>query len=385
MVEKNEYNLSEILNMKADLKNNSILKYQFLNLKQEIDNKILTLKYSVVDKELLPHGSNKNDYYSIGIYAWPNKNSIDGIPWTLDDCKANPYVKTYATDSIRIENFCNDIMILTTLFLIYEDHSYLDKIEELLVIWFIDENTKMNPHMNYAQAIPGICSGRGIGLIDARHFIKLIDYLSILDKKKLIDSTILRELKVWFSDFILWMENSVNGKEEEQALNNHGSWYEAELTTFARFVEDYDKVLSRKDIFINKVTAQFEENGNQPYEVKRKKAWHYFIFNLEAIFISYRNIESIQASSLSNIKEILKNSSSFMLNKMEFLNTWENKEDLDFFDDILRTKKILPIFNEMSKENIFSNAKINNLKNIYNITDLELLFNTQNDYIVLFK
>lgn len=74
-----------------------------------------------------------------------------------------------------------------------------------------------------------------------------------------------------------------------------------------------------------------------------------------------------------------------MLNKMEFLNTWENKEDLDFFDDILRTKKILPIFNEMSKENIFSNAKINNLKNIYNITDLELLFNTQNDYIVLFK
>lgn len=385
MIKKSEYNLNEILRIKNELNFNLVLKSQILNLKKEMDDKITTLKYSVVEKELLPHSLNKHDYYSIGIYAWPNKTGIDGMPWIIDDCKANPYVKTFATDSIRIENFCNDIMILTTLYLIYEDFSYLSKVNELLKIWFVDKETRMNPNMDYAQAIPGVCTGRGIGLIDARHLIKVIDYITVLENKDLIEFGILKKIKEWFKEFIFWMEHSSNGKEEEEALNNHGSWYEAELTTFALFTGDYEKVLSRKDIFINKIKAQFEGNGNQPHEIKRKKAWHYFIFNLEAIFISYRNIETLQPKSLLNIQNVLKKTTTFMLDKMEDLNTWENKEDLDFYNDDLRIKKILPILSEMSKENIFSDIRFDELKKICNITDIEILFNTQNDYIVLFK
>ncbi|MGL5613463.1 hypothetical protein, partial [Cetobacterium sp.] len=107
--------------------------------------------------------------------------------------------------------------------------------------------------------------------------------------------------------------------------------------------------------------------------------------NLEAIFISYRNIETLQPKSLLNIQNILKKTTTFMLDKMEDLNTWENKEDLDFYNDDLRIKKISPILSEMSKENIFSDIRFDELKKICNITDIEILFNTQNDYIVLFK
>ena len=37
-----------------------------------------------------------------------------------------------------------------------------------LRVFFLDPETAMNPHLNYGQAIPGRCEGRGIGLIDTR-------------------------------------------------------------------------------------------------------------------------------------------------------------------------------------------------------------------------
>jgi hypothetical protein len=32
----------------------------------------------------------------------------------------------------------------------------------------------MNPHLNHAQAIPGVCDGRFLGIIDTIHLLKVV-------------------------------------------------------------------------------------------------------------------------------------------------------------------------------------------------------------------
>ena len=47
------------------------------------------------------------------------------------------------------------------------------KAVELLNVFFLDEYTRMNPHLLYAQAIPGRTKGRGIGIIDTLHLAEV--------------------------------------------------------------------------------------------------------------------------------------------------------------------------------------------------------------------
>ena len=38
----------------------------------------------------------------------------------------------------------------------------------------------MNPHLKYGQAIPGKIDGRAIGIIDARHLIRILDSVNLI-------------------------------------------------------------------------------------------------------------------------------------------------------------------------------------------------------------
>lgn len=44
---------------------------------------------------------------------------------------------------------------------LYNDRKYIDHAEKLLTLWFLDEDTKMNPHLEYGQAIQGRTTGGG--------------------------------------------------------------------------------------------------------------------------------------------------------------------------------------------------------------------------------
>ena len=64
---------------------------------------------------------------------------------------------------------------------VIRDGQPIEQAEEFLKVWHLNEETYMNPHLEYGQSIPGICTGRGIGLIDTSGSYRIFDAIGILE------------------------------------------------------------------------------------------------------------------------------------------------------------------------------------------------------------
>jgi hypothetical protein len=150
--------------------------------------------------------------------------------------------------------------------------------------WFLDPATRMNPNLNFAQAIKGVNTGRGAGLIDTRHYVKVIDAIGLLQDSKYWSAADQQGMVKWFGDFLDWMQTSPVGKDEMAALNNHGAWYDAQRLSMALFTGN--KELAKK-IVINaqdRLDKQMDNDGKFPKEMERTISLHYTAFVMNAFF-----------------------------------------------------------------------------------------------------
>ena len=127
--------------------------------------------YSVMDKDIIPPSGDKHDYISQGPYWWPDTTKPDGLPYIRRDGVVNPEREKF-TDRRNLSNLLEATDFLSKAYYFSEDEKYATKIIELLQVWFLNDATKMNPHLEYGQGIPGITEGRGIGRAIALHFAR---------------------------------------------------------------------------------------------------------------------------------------------------------------------------------------------------------------------
>lgn len=67
---------------------------------------------------------------------------------------------------------------------------------------------RMNPHLNFAQAIPGVSPGRGIGIIGSLHLIEIPVAVAALEKSQNFPAEIASGMRNWFADYLDWMITS---------------------------------------------------------------------------------------------------------------------------------------------------------------------------------
>ncbi|MDR2008451.1 MAG: alginate lyase family protein [Alphaproteobacteria bacterium] len=234
----------------------------------------------VTNKTLLPASGNAHDYYSFGPYWWSNPDTADGLPYIRKDGETNPATRTSATDKDRQIKFSNDVMHLALAYYFTDDKKYANKAVAQLRAWFIDPKTKMNPHLKYAQAIPGIVDGRGIGILDTRLFINVMDSVILL--KPVLSDSDYKAITKWYSELLTWMLNSPEGFEEDNWHNNHGTWFDAQVVAFALFTNQKDIANKRLQITqMRRIGGHFDIKGEQIAELERTLPWHYSNFNLE--------------------------------------------------------------------------------------------------------
>jgi len=254
------------------------------NLLAAADKVLTEAAHSVVEKSKTPPSGDKHDYMSVGPYWWPDSTKANGLPYIRKDGQVNPE-RSAIKDETYLKNLCDDVSTLALAYYFSDDETYARRAADLLRVWFLNPATRMNPNLNFGQAIPGITEGRGIGLIDTRSLATLVDAVQLLRVSKAWSRTDHVALQGWFRQFLTWMLTSPIGKDEEDEHNNHGTYYDFQTVAFALFLDD--KPLAKQLIeqkTYKRIESQLKPDGSQPHELARTLSWGYSVMNLKGFF-----------------------------------------------------------------------------------------------------
>ncbi|HVM61303.1 MAG TPA: alginate lyase family protein [Verrucomicrobiae bacterium] len=244
-------------------------------------NAALTIESITITKFHAEHSpGGPNDFYSNGDYWWPDPTKPDGLPYIQRDGESNP--NNFSQHRLAVRNLRDAVAALGAAYKITGDDRYPRKAVDLLRVFFLDEKTRMNPNLQYAQAVPGRSTGRGTGIIDTLHLAEVPLAIEAMQKSPAFPPDVLTGLRRWFGEMATWTTTSKNGQEESAAKNNHAVAFWLQIACFSRFTGDEAKLAECrrqfKEVF---VPDQMAADGSFPLELKRTKPYAYSIFQLD--------------------------------------------------------------------------------------------------------
>jgi hypothetical protein len=222
-----------------------------------------------------------HDFYSEGDYWWPDPKNPDG-PYIQRDGLTNP--QNFVAHRQAMIRFSRIVGALASAYKITHDKKYVQHALLHLRAWFINSETLMNPNLQYAQAIKGVATGRGIGIIDTIQLMEVVQGIEAMQGSGIISEKDLQDIKNWFSQYLTWLTTHPYGKDEMNAKNNHGTCWVMQTACFARFTQNKELLNfcsnRYKEVLL---PAQMAADGSFPLELKRTKPYGYAIFNLDAM------------------------------------------------------------------------------------------------------
>jgi Alginate lyase len=280
----------------------------------------------------------KHDYFSEADYWWPDPKNPDG-PYIERDGYSDPH--NFNDHRLALIRLSLIVPALMAAWLITKDKRYASQAAMHLRAWFLDPATKMNPSLEYAQAVWGKTPGRSYGIIDTLHLVEVTQAALHLEPTGVMTAVEFASLRDWFAEYLLWMMVSKNGQEEEAATNNHGSCWVAQAAAYAKFTAN-EKVLAlcRARFRNHLLPDQVAANGSFPLELARTKPYSYSLFDLDVL-----SIVCTVASSAGNPQDNLwefalpsgtryKSAVDFMFPYIQDKSKWPYAKDVEYFDDL---------------------------------------------------
>lgn len=321
---KNKIELEQIL-QQDDTKDWTIQQANALLL---VPNKFLSDKIAS-----LSHGG-KNDYYSNGDYWWPDPKQEDGLPYIQRDGQSNPDNFSYHRTALR--EMRTKVAHWSMAYYYTKDEKYVTAAVQLLQGFFVEPSTKMNPHLQYAQAIPGITPGRGIGIIDTLHITEVPYAVEVLKESPLFPKELFVALQDWFGRYLHWMLTDPNGVDEMNTTNNHAVCFFVQVASFARFTGNQKALTLTKRAFKERLLLQMEKDGSFPRELARTKPYSYSLFVLDNMAIICQ-ILSTKEEDLWNFQredgKSLKTAFDFLTPYLYNKDSWPYAKDVEYFSD----------------------------------------------------
>jgi hypothetical protein len=276
----------------------------------------------------------KHDYFSEGDYWWPDPKNPGG-PFIQRDGMSNP--NNFNEHRLALIRMSLQVPALAAAWILTREKRYASRAAEHLRAWFLDPATRMNPNLQYAQAIHGRTPGRGTGIIDTLHLVEVVRATSALEASHEFSEAEWDGLQRWFADYLAWMMTSKNGQQERDAKNNHGTAWVAQAAEFARFsgkreITDFCRDRFKQILVPNQIAA----DGSFPLELRRTKPYGYCIFNLDVMATVCQILSTPENNlfrfTLPDGRGYAK-AIAFMFPFIANKDTWPFRHDVEYWED----------------------------------------------------
>jgi hypothetical protein len=227
-----------------------------------------------------------HDYYSEAPYWWPDPANPSG-PYVRKDGQTNP--NRFTANKNALNAMTDAVFTLGAAGYLLDEPRYAQRAARVIRVWFIDPRTRMNPNLDYSQAIHGRTEGRGAGIIDGRAFIRAIQGMEFLAQTGQWDSKDQLAVRKWFEEYLHWLTHSDDGQDEKRSGNNHASWWTAQVAAVSSFVDNHVEMQTAFNYYRDHIFAtQVRADGSAPREEARTRGLWYSAFNLEAYVTTCR-------------------------------------------------------------------------------------------------
>ena len=276
----------------------------------------------------------KHDFYSEGDYWWPDPEHPDG-PYIQRDGMTNP--ENFVAHRRAMVRLSRVVGSLASAYRITGDEKYVRHAFRHIEAWFVNPATRMNPSLEYAQAIKGRATGRGIGIIDTIHLMEVAQGIRMMEKAPNVDPGVSSAAKDWFRAYLKWLTTHQYGQDEMKAKNNHGTCWVMQVASFARLTGNQELMDQCRNRFITVLLPeQMAADGSFPQELRRTKPYGYSLFNLDAMAMicqilsdESRDLWNYQSPDGKSVRKGL----SFLFPYVADKAKWPYDKDVMYWDD----------------------------------------------------
>ena len=243
---------------------------------------------AVVEKTKLSPSGNPQDYYHPDPYWWPYSKNKDRLPYVKRDGKRIHGTVLYEPGSGRYDRtrlqrlFDDGISLALTSMLTCEDR-YVEHAGAWLRRWFLEPESRMNPHLRYARVRLGHNRNEGLGrgVIETKDIYYYLDAVRIVEKFGVLTASESRDFRHWLAEYLTWLKKSVQGLSECRFPNHHGIHYDLQVASIASFLND-DEELRRTFIRAKeRIPEHFSPKGVPYQEMARTQTAHHCCLNLQ--------------------------------------------------------------------------------------------------------
>ena len=245
--------------------------------------------HAVTDKTGRAPSGDSHDYWHPAPFWWPDPARPDGLPYIRRDGERRPGSTLYAPgseafDRSRLQRVLEDSAICALAWRVTGEAAFATHGAALIRRWFLAPETRMNPHLRYAQVRLGSNGnvGHAAGIVEMRDLVLALDAARLLARHGAFTPADQAAFRAWLEAYAGWLLASPQGGEALIARHNVGTHHELQLAAIAAYLGDAAALNESLRRCRERIQLQFEPDGSQPNELDRAQTLHYCVFNLQA-------------------------------------------------------------------------------------------------------